>query len=232
MVALAGLVLVACKINTDVNQVVAVEIVLPDSGRVELPDTFLPTGRALNGLGDSVGGQQLYWTSLDTAIIAVLDSTTGVTLPKKPGVGRLQARVGNLFSNPQNVTVLARLDSMNALSAARDTIDLTPDSLGKVDSLSSPLQIAVFSIDGVPSGRRVVFTATTFPASDSLVTFLPNDSVLTTATSTSAVGQTQLVVRPHAGTPPDSVVVSATMKRLDGTPIPGSPQTFVVEIKP
>lgn len=232
MIILAGLVLGACKINTDVNQVVAIEIVLPDSGRVELPDTFLPTGRALNGLGDSVGGQQLFWTSLDTAIIAVLDSTTGVTLTKTVGIGRLQARAGNLFSNPQNVTVLAHLDSMNALSALRDTIDLTPDSVGKVDSISTPLQIAAFGTGGVPSGRRVVFTATTFPSGDSLVTFVPNDSVLTTATSTGAVGQTQLVVRPHVGTPPDSVLVSATMKRLDGTPIPGSPVSFLVVITP
>lgn len=223
--------LVACKINTDVNQVVAIEIVLPDSGRVEVTDTFRPTGRALNGLGDSVGGQQLYWTSLDTAIIAVLDSTTGATITKSVGVGRLLARVGNLLSNPQNVTVLARLDSMNALSATRDTIALAPDSVGKVDSLSSPLQIAAFATGGVPSGRRVVYTATTFPASDSLVTFVPN-VVLTSATSTSALGSTQLAVRFHAGTPPDSVLVSATMKRPNGTPIPGSPVSFVVVITP
>ena len=153
-------------------------------------------------------------------------------ITKSVGVGRLQARIGNLISNPQNVSVLARLDSMNALSATRDTIHRAADSSGKVDSLSPPLQIAAFATGGVPSGRRVVFTATTFPAGDSLVTFLPNDSVLTSATSTSAIGAAQLVVRVHAGTPPDSVLVSATMKRPNDTPIPGSPVTFVVEIQP
>lgn len=232
MLLLSGLLLVACKVTTDLNQVVAVEVVLPDSGRIELTDTLLATGRALNGLGDSVGGQQIYWASLDTAIIAVLDSASGVTITKSVGVGRLQARVGDLRSNPQNVTVLARLDSMLALSAVRDTIDLAPDSTGKVDSLSAPLQIAAFATGGVPSGRRVVYRATTFAAGDTVVTFVPNDSVLTTATSTSAVGSTQLLLRLHAGPVPDSVLVTATMRRLDGTQIPGSPVTFVVAISP
>src|SRR5260221_2177390 len=38
----------------------------PDSGRVEVTDTFRPRGRALNGLGDSVQAD-LFWSSLDTA---------------------------------------------------------------------------------------------------------------------------------------------------------------------
>ena len=73
MVTLA--VVLACKINTDVNQPVAIEIRLPDSGRVELTDTFRPTARALNGIGDSVQAA-FVWASLDTAILAVLDSAT------------------------------------------------------------------------------------------------------------------------------------------------------------
>jgi len=89
---------------------VAIEIVLPDSGRVEVTDTFRPSARALNGLGDSVQAQ-LFWSSLDTTL-QVLDSTTGVSLAKRVGTGRLQARTGKLFSNTQTVQLLARLDSI------------------------------------------------------------------------------------------------------------------------
>lgn len=207
----------ACKINTDLDQAVAIEIVLPDSGRVELTDTFLPSGRALNGLGDSVAAD-LRWASLDTAIIEVLDSTTGLSLPKALGSGRLQARAGNLISNPQNVTVVARLDSVVRVGARSDTL---------VDSLSSPLQVQAYATGAIPNNRRVVYAATTYPASGPVVTFVPNDSV---TTNPSGIASAQLRLLP--GSIPDSVVVTVTMKRPNGTPIPGSGLTFVVEYGP
>jgi hypothetical protein len=97
--------LLACgKLGTNLDQVVALEIVLPDSGRVRLDSTLLPSARALNGRGDSVTAE-IFWSSLDTAIIAVLDSATGETLGRAVGTGRLQARTGALRSNPQSVIV-------------------------------------------------------------------------------------------------------------------------------
>ena len=48
---------------------------------------------------------EIFWSSLDTAIIAVVDSTTGVMLGKTVGTGRIQARTGALRSNPQIITV-------------------------------------------------------------------------------------------------------------------------------
>ncbi len=215
----------ACKLNTDPNQPVAIEIVLPDSGRVELTDTFRPSGRALNGFGDSVAAP-LFWSSLDTAIIAVLDSTTGVTLPKSVGTGRLLARTGTLFSNPQNVVVLARLDSMAPASALRDTLDVTPTD-STTDSLSNPQQIQTFAFGGLAVGRRVVYAFTTYPGSGPVVTLLPRDTVFTSST-----GGASVQLRLHPGPLPDSVVVSASMTRFDGSPLPGSPVIFVVEILP
>src|SRR2546427_211881 len=128
----------ACKLNTDLNQPVAIEIVLPDSGRVEVTDTFRPRALALNGVGDSVQAE-FSWASLDTAVLAVLDSTTGVSLSKTIGPARLQAHTGNLFSNPQSVTVLARLDSIRVLGAARETVFAA-------DSLSNSLQVQAFAL--------------------------------------------------------------------------------------
>lgn len=221
MVALLALAtLFACKLNIDVDQPVAIEVILPDSGRVEITDTARPRARALNGLGDSVAAP-IYWSSLDTALLAVLDSATGVSLALAIGAPRLQARTGGLRSNPQAVTVLAKLDSLRAGSATGDTVFVT------TDSLSDSLQVTAFASGGAATGRRVVYAAATYPASGPVITLLSRDTVLTTSTGTAA---TQ--VRLRAGPVPDSVVVTATMRRPNGTQIPGSPVTFVVEFRP
>ena len=68
---------------------------LPDSGRMEVGDILHPAARALNGRGDSVAAQ-IFWSSLDTAIVQVVDSATGATRGKTAGTGRVQARFGRL----------------------------------------------------------------------------------------------------------------------------------------
>jgi hypothetical protein len=211
--------LFACKLNPDPDEVVAIEVILPDSGRVEVTDSFFPHARALNGAGDSVAAP-VFWSSLDTAIIKVLDSTTGVSLGDSVGTGRLQARVEALRSNPQPVTVLARLDTMFANGPSFNTV-VAPDSVS--DSLS----VKALATGGQALGKRVVYAMTTYPAGVSTVTFVPKDTVFT-----SSVGVASVQVKFAAGTLPDSVVVTATMRRLDETPIPGSPVKFVVEFRP
>lgn len=92
-----------CKLGTDLDSIVAIEVLLPDSGRVAVGDTLVPRARALNGRGDSVAAP-IRWNALDTAIISV-DSLSGATVGKAVGSGRLQARVAALRSNPQTVIV-------------------------------------------------------------------------------------------------------------------------------
>jgi len=214
----------ACKVSTNLDQVIALEVVLPNGGQVEVGDTLLPSARALNGHGDTIT-TDIFWVTLDTTIITVLDSTTGATLGDLIGQGRLEARVGLLTSNPQTVTVITHLDSV--LPAApvltRDTIILS-----QADTISDSLRVQLFASPALAVGRRVVFSATTFPASDPLVTLVPRDTIFSSGTGLAA---TQ-VRRPAGGTLPDSVVVSATVQRPDGTPIPGSPVIFVVEFRP
>jgi hypothetical protein len=215
----------ACKVNVDVNQPVAIEVTLPDSARVEVTDTFRPTGRALNGFGDSVQAA-LRWASFDTATLVVLDSTTGVSLSKAIGSARLQAHTegGGLFSNTQTITVLTKLDSIRVVGITRDTVTAP-------DSLSDSLQVQVYALGGViAGGRRVSFQATVFPAADSASTLL-SDSVVLTSQIT---GVAAVRLRLSAGSPPlpDSVVVTATMRHVYRTPVDGSPLTFVVEFKP
>jgi hypothetical protein len=212
----------ACaRLGTDLNQVVALEVVLPDSGRVEVTDTLRPSARALNGRGDSVAAQ-IYWSSLDTAIVVVVDSATGVTFAKAVGTGRLQARVGGLRSNPQSIVVLAPLDSASAAGPVRDTIIVSAP-----DSLSDSLRVKAWVGTSGSAGRRVIYAADIYPGGGTTVTFVPGDTVRT-GTGGIAAAQLRLV----AGTRPDSVVVTAVLRRLDGTLVPGTPVTFVVEFQP
>jgi len=212
----------ACSKITASDQVVALDILLPDSGHIELGDTLRPLGRALNSRGDSIAAQ-IFWASLDTGTIVVLDSTTGVTVGRVVGNGRVQARVGPLRSNPQTVVVAARLDSVRAAGLVRDTVTVsTPDSL------SDTLFVRVFAVDSEPpAGRQVVYAATTYPASGPTVRFVRGGTVTTDGTG---LAFEQLRLSP--GTLPDSVVVTATVKRFTGTNVPGSPVTFVVEFRP
>ncbi|HLQ70075.1 MAG TPA: hypothetical protein VK124_11170 [Gemmatimonadales bacterium] len=218
---MSGTVLACSKITAS-DQVVALDILLPDSGHIELGDTLRPLGRALNSRGDSIAAQ-IFWASLDTGTIVVLDSTTGVTVGRVVGNGRVQARVGPLRSNPQTVVVAARLDSVRAAGLVRDTVTVsTPDSL------SDTLFVRVFAVDSEPpAGRQVVYAATTYPASGPTVRFVRGGTVTTDGTG---LAFEQLRLSP--GTLPDSVVVTATVKRFTGTNVPGSPVTFVVEFRP
>jgi hypothetical protein len=216
----------ACKINVSPDQPVAIEIVLPDSGRVELTDTFRPRGRALNGLGDSVQAQ-LYWSSLDTTL-TVLDSATGISLAKKLGSARLQARTGRLFSNPQAVTIIERLDSVRAQGATRDTVFVTPVPPNTLaDSVSDSLTVQAYAFGRPPANRRVVYAFTTFPASGPVITLVPNDTVFTNAAGVAAAR----VRLQQGGTVPDSVAVTATMRHVNGKLVPDT-VTFVVEFRP
>jgi hypothetical protein len=164
----------------------------------------------------------VYWSSLDTAIVPVVDSVTGVTFAKAAGSGRLQARVGGLRSNPQSVVVLVRLDSASAAGPIRDTITVSAP-----DSLSDSLDVKAWTGAAGAGSRTVAYTATIYPPSGTTVTFVPKPIVQTDAGGT-AVAR----LRFDAGPRPDSVVVTAAVRRPNGTQVPGSPVTFVVEFRP
>jgi len=197
---------------------------LPDSGRVELGDTLRPRARALDGHGDPVAAT-IVWARLDTTV-QVVDSFTGATVGLLGGqTGRVQARVGNLISNPLTLTVQSPLDSITAGGPLRDTVTVsTPDSL------SDSLRVQAYTTpSGALSltGRAIGLAATVYSSGASTVTLVPGDTVRTNATGIAVVQ-----VRYTGGVVPDSVVVTATARHHDGSIVPGSPLTFVVEFLP
>lgn len=213
---------VACKVSTNLDQVIALDIGLPYGGQVEVGDTLVPTARALNGHGDSVGAE-IVWVALDTSAIRVVDTTTGATEGKAIGSGDLQATVGLLRSNPIRVTVVAHLDSVLPRGPTVDTVMIAADT-----SLSDSLSVQLYASPSAAIGRRVIFTATTFPASGPLFTFVPNDTILSNGVGVAA---TRVRLDPGSSVP-DSIVVVATVTRPDGTPILYSPVKFLVEFLP
>jgi len=77
------------------------------------------------------------------------------------------------------------------------------------------------------AGRRVIYTATIYPAGATTITFVPGDTV-----KTNGGGIATAQLRLAAGSRPDSVAVAAVLRRPDGTPVPGTPVTFLVEFRP
>jgi len=204
--------------------VIAIDVSLPDSGHVELGDTLRPTARALNGRADSVAAP-VFWDDLDT-VVQVLDSTTGALVGRIVGTGLIQARVGNLRSNPQAITVLFRADTAFAdATPAPDSVSVSakPDSLS--DSLRVHLQTFTDTTPADLQGRLVTFTLL-YPDTLSCK-LVPGGSVLTDFSGLAVVQ-----VRLRKRTLPDSAVVQATAVRSNGTAIHGTPITFVVRFYP
>ena len=82
--------------GTDLARVIALAVTVRDS--VKQADTLRARATALTARGDTVPAT-IYWASLDTSLLALADSTTGVFVGKKLGTARLQARSGTLRSN-------------------------------------------------------------------------------------------------------------------------------------
>jgi hypothetical protein len=232
---------VACgKLGTELNQVIAVVTAAPDS--LEEYDTLIPRAAALNGAGDSVS-TTILWASLDS-VLTVLNDTTGKTVASHTRqTGRLQAHVGNLYSNPIAIRTLAAADTLFA--PAGDTV-LTdslhtappPDSLS--DSLKVQLADTVLGtsvLDSIVplSGRPVVYAIASATTPNS-VTLVSNDTtharVTVDTVTTNALGIAFVKVRLLGAMLPDSVVVTARARRARGDTVRGSPVTFHVSFQP
>ena len=227
----------ACgRFGPDLNQVVAISVAVRDS--VEELDTLRPHGYALDGFGDSVAATIL-WATLDTALLTVVNETTGVMVAKQPSAtpARIQASVGPLPSNPIAIRVLAAADTLFAPGATRDSVSLAakPDSLS--DSLTVRLQDTTAAGPVDLSGRPVAFVLTVYPgggpgANVALVTSDTARAPVAADTVTTTVGIAAVKLRLLDGPPPDSAVVTANAHRAVGTLVAGSPVTFVVRFLP
>jgi hypothetical protein len=244
LIAVAAVVATAaCSlVGIDLDSVIAVEVTVPDSGRVEEGDTLLLSARALNARGDSVPGAVFVWERIDTGKI-ILDAATGRVIGVTPtSAVRVRARHDNLPSNPISLAVLAAADTVQPepAGAVRDTIF----SSVPADSLSSPLQVKLLDLTTNPppaapaalANRPVTFSLTLYPGGNGgarLVVAAADTGVTQLVVKTGATGLSAVRVKLRAGqTLPDSAVVAASATRANGSTVPGSPVTFSVVVQP
>lgn len=81
---------------------IAIEVTVADS--VAVADTLRAHAIPRTARGDSVSAT-ISWTSLDTSLLAPVDSTSGEFVGKQAGPARIQARTGDLRTNPISITV-------------------------------------------------------------------------------------------------------------------------------
>lgn len=202
-----------CKALTpDFDAIIAIEVVVPDSGRLEVGDTLRPRARAINGRGDSTAAS-FVWSALDSTL-QIVDSVSGVTLGRFIGPGRLVARTGALRSSAVTITVRPPIDSIEPTGPTRDTVVVSAP-----DSLSDSLRIQAFGPAGSTASVKIALSVTAFPPGPAGLTLVPGDTV-----RTNGAGIAQFQVR-LTGTRPDSAVVTASARHA-------SPITFVVEFLP
>lgn len=216
---------------------IAIEVTTRDT--VEEADTLRAHAVALTGRGDSVMAT-FSWITFDANTLAVVDSLHGVFVARQPGSTDIQARSGNLPSNPQFIVVTAAADTLTAARPTHDTVSIaTKDSLS--DSLTVELADTITNPAPAPPtvtplANRPVTFAVAYKPSGSTVT-LTADTAHAIATAdtlrTNAGGIAAVIVRYlGGGTLPDSVVVIANAHRAVGTAVPGSPIAFVVQLEP
>jgi hypothetical protein len=109
MLSAAGEGVGACKVLTpDLDAVIQITVVVADS--VEVADTLRARASAGTARGDTVPTSSV-WTSFDTTILAVADSSAGLFIGRRVGtasiqaLARIQASTDSLRSNPIPVRV-------------------------------------------------------------------------------------------------------------------------------
>ena len=94
------------------NGVVGLEIVGPAADSLAVGKSLMLQARALDIQGNPVAATQVFWRTLDTALVT-LDTVTGtVTALANTGTARIQARVGTLLSNFIPITLIDSTSSV------------------------------------------------------------------------------------------------------------------------
>lgn len=231
---LRGLLLVAVfgcsNLTSDSDAPVTLEVRPPAgsgiSGQVEIGDTALLSGVALNQKGDSVAAT-FTWRTPDTALVFV-DAATGKITGKQAGSARVQGRVGSLISEFVTVAIVPLADSLAIVP---------PDSARVLtgDTASAPLIAELDTINptGPLAGRAIVYEIVQlFPTTDSASL---NGGLFALTATTGANGQpvSPVFVRKIPGKQhPDSAFVQIRSFRPSGVTIPGSGQQFIVRFDP
>jgi hypothetical protein len=219
LILLAG----CSKLTDSGNGAVAIELRLPSGAAVEPGDTIQLKARALNADGDSIGATIL-WRTPDSTLTMV-DPSGLLTTDSTSGTGRVQARVGNLFSDFATINVHPRSDTL---------VLIEPDTLvvASGDTASAPLvaQVQTRNPDG-----GVINTAISYVVDDSSNATIHGKVRLTggglsyrAVTGVDGGPTTPVILRRIGTVQPPVVRVTISAYRPSQAQVPGSNQIFVV----
>jgi hypothetical protein len=234
--ATAGYAATACEqITGDLDRVIAMELDV-STRMVEMGDTLRLTARAINASGEVVPEVTIIWAILDVdsgQVGFTLDSA-GLVTGISPGMGRVQARIESLRSDPITIEVSAIPDSAEAAGATRLIV---PEGTDQSEGL---MVLVLESTTGQPlpiANKPVRFTLVDpqpgtaaaeglfLLASDTVPGLDPQETLAVTGATGVA---TATLNRVATSTVPDSAAVEATALTAQGGVVAGSPIRFTV----
>ncbi|MCZ6857563.1 MAG: hypothetical protein O7F70_06145 [Gemmatimonadetes bacterium] len=99
----------ACAtISPDFDRIIALQVD-PEALTMTIGDTLLLEVQAISAAGDTVVDADIFWAIIDVdsgQLGFTLDATTGTVVAIETGSGRVQARVGDIRSDPITITVV------------------------------------------------------------------------------------------------------------------------------
>lgn len=196
---------------------------------------------AFNSAGNVIPNAAVTFLAVDSGL--TIDPTGIVTAQLRSGVVGVIASTATLQTKPQLLLVVRRPDSVVATPPPVDTLlYVLPDNAAANVTPALGLQVVTFDTAGGIAGTQgwlvsyqVLFHGQALATTDTSVASLWGSTNSATLVDTTAVGglaSVRLRVRP-AGLPTvtESVTVVANV-RYRGLPVPGSPVTYLVQIRP
>jgi len=208
-----AVVLAACSdLSSTGKGVVALRVLLPSPAAVEPGDTLPLQAQALDIDGDTIPGAEIFWRTPDTAALDMVDSVGLVTTALTSGTGRVQARVGSLFSDLQTLTIRRASDTLVLTGEAFDTV-------AAGDTASAPLEAAVLSL--TPDTAGINNTRITFALLDSLsgVHFAGDVAILGALTGPGGKPAQPVTLRRSGPAVLGTVRVALSATRPSGAPV-------------
>jgi hypothetical protein len=208
-------------LNSAGDGAVVLRVVLPSPAAVEPGDTLRLQAEAIDIEGDPIPGAEIYWRTPDTAALVMVDSVGLVTTSLTSGTGRVQARIGSLFSELQTLTIRRASDTLVIAGSVADTV-----AVG--DTASGPLDGAVLSL--TPDTAGIANTRITFALLDSLsgVHFAGDVSVLSALTGPSGEPAQSVTLRRSGPAVIGTVRVALSATKPSGRAVASSNPIFTV----
>ncbi|MGH7654970.1 MAG: hypothetical protein ACREN6_09935 [Gemmatimonadaceae bacterium] len=196
---------------------------------------------AFNGAGSVIPNAPIVYIALDSGL--TVGPGAIVTAQLRNGPVRIIASVPGLQTSPQRLIVARRPDTVLVTPLANDTLFYTPlDNAATNVTPALTLQVATYDTVGSVAGSQgwlvsyqLIFHGQTLAPTDTTVAAVWNSGNQPSLIDTTAAdGTASRVIRVHSTglpTATESLTVVASV-HYRGAPVPGSPVTYLIQLRP